>query len=93
MPFDGTNYERQDVVLDLLKRARELIRERGWHQGETFAPDGRVCIYGALRAAGLSGNWEDTGLPWPAVWQDEPGRTIDDVEAWFEREIEKRVAA
>ncbi len=32
-------------------RAIEIIKERGWHQGELVGPNGEVCIAGSVRAA------------------------------------------
>ena len=99
MPLDGTTYTdaKQDKVLAMLLRAKELIRENGWCQDTARDREGRYCIYGAIRAAGKQFGgfraWTDLKLPWPAVWQDESGRTLEEVFAWFDREIALRVPA
>lgn len=88
MPLDGTTYrhtQQHDEVPAMLRRAKSLIRRHGWGQGR----DG-LCIYRAMRLAGSWRNWSDLGLPWPAEWQDEPGRTVEDVYAWLDEQIALR---
>ncbi len=48
MPLDGTNFEQQDAVLDLLRRARDRVaRPGGWCQDH--ARDGfGYCVLGAI---------------------------------------------
>lgn len=82
----------------VLRRAVEIIDERGWCQGEYEDGAGRVCARGAIHVAiggapyvdplSLEKNkfiWEvrclvvdliGEGL---AVWNDEPGRTVEQV--------------
>jgi hypothetical protein len=96
MPLDGTSYHGIDQakVLAMLLRAKELIREHGWCQDTSRDIEGRYCIFGAIREAGRqSGGWRawtDLGLPWPAMWQDQPGRTVEEIYAWFDEQITKR---
>lgn len=89
MPLDGTSYRYNHPaeVAALLQRAKALIASCGWCQDTTHDRDGRYCIYGAMRAAGGWRNWRDLGLPWPAQWQDEPGRTVEEIHAWFDEQI------
>lgn len=95
MPLDDTTYHGsgQREVLAMLRRAKELIRKHGWCQDTSQDRDGRLCIYGAMRCSGSWRMWTDLGLPWPAKWQDEPGRTVEDVFAWFDEQIVLREAA
>ena len=92
MPLDGITYNgiEQDEVRALLWRAKQIIRRNGWCQNTSRDEEGRYCIYAAMRAAGSWPNWTQLRLPWPAEWQDDPGRTVEDVYAWFDHEIAKR---
>ena len=77
--------------MDLFKVA-DVIRERGWCQGQMFNRAGNVCIIGAINVA-----W-DTDLisAWTVMerlnrytngitrWNDAPGRTVDEVLALIE---------
>lgn len=36
---------------EIIREARNVLFERGWHKGDTLGPDGSVCTYGALIAA------------------------------------------
>lgn len=85
MPFDGTNYETQDVLL----RARERVAVHGWCQGRE-AVEGRVCLVGALRhAAGANERLFEgamVALAGPganpislALYNDAPGRTKEEI--------------
>ena len=48
MPFDGTNFEQQDEVLDLLRRARDrVVMPDGWCQRSRINGN-KVCALGAL---------------------------------------------
>jgi hypothetical protein len=74
--------------------AEELIN-RGWTQGVAEAEDGSVCLRGAAAyACGKSPVWAFTlpehyedalvraigcRLPLIGIWNDEPGRTYDEV--------------
>jgi hypothetical protein len=40
-----------DQVTEVLRKAREVIEERGWCQGMLTADNGNVCAMGALRQA------------------------------------------
>ncbi len=89
MPFDGT----ENPKVALLERARYILHKRGWVQGETYNLDGKVCLFGAIREASVElgrwrGSWEDLRLgPWPIPFNDEPGRTLADIDAWFDERI------
>jgi hypothetical protein len=39
------------TVPEVLRRAEQVIGERGWCQGEMEAADGRVCAWGAIHLA------------------------------------------
>lgn len=95
MPLDGTNFEQQDEVLDLLRRALALLRKHGWCQREAVSGDGRICLFEAIRKAGslrTVTDWDALGIPWPVGFNDAPGRTQAEVEAWLEEQIWLRVA-
>lgn len=36
---------------EALSKARDVLAERGWHQGDYEGAEGSVCLYGALAAA------------------------------------------
>lgn len=36
---------------EVLAGARDVLAERGWHQGDYVGADGSVCLLGALRVA------------------------------------------
>ena len=98
MPLDSTTYHGidQDEVLAILRGAKELIRNRGWCQGSAQGDNGALCLFSAIREAGnlvVSGDFERLGIPWPAVWQDQPGRTVEDVYAWLDEQIALREVA
>jgi hypothetical protein len=104
MPLDGSNFEQQDEVLDLLRRARDLISQPGkWHQGDFYSRcRTKVCAHGAILDCG--GIRSKAFLPatailerallqgWDdiAVYNDAPGRTQAEIVALFDRAIAKR---
>lgn len=50
MPLDGSNYEQEDEVLDLLRRARERVAiSGGWCQGVAYGIAGSNCLLAALQ--------------------------------------------
>lgn len=71
------------VLLD----AANLIETRGWHQGSYESKDGCLCIFGAVHQAANHGDyeeawhllWERTVTDSPIDWNDQPGRTKDEV--------------
>lgn len=91
----------------MLRQALDVLRERGWHQGDYYNPDPDstcVCAVGALNvASGLPVNFDDvadhprehalrvlsyvvaarSGDRHIPTWNDEDGRTQDEVEAAF----------
>ncbi len=90
MPFDGA--ENPKVVL--LERARCILHKRGWAQAGTYNLAGNVCIYGAIREAfgemkrSSRFVWDDLGLgPFPAPFNDAPGRTLAEIDGWFDARI------
>ncbi len=74
-------------------RAIEVIKERGWWQGDWEGPNGEVCISESLRVAGafpstvsrlqramcVVGPAPGRLRFGPADWNDAPERTIEDV--------------
>src|SRR5678809_1203277 len=79
MPFDATALPWRAEVLTT---ALEILRKRGWCQGIN-QKKGAVCIYWAIREAGYHRNIEELGIPWPADFNDAPGRTFAEVEDWM----------
>jgi hypothetical protein len=84
---------------DVFQRAAEILRERGWCQGQYVCDDGSCCLLGAVLTAEdpdapvdrpwprwMQDYW-DAAVPrgLPATWNDEPGRTADEVIALLER--------
>ena len=52
MPFDSTRYEGRNPVLDKMDKVIDLLSdERRWCKRQLQSPDGRYCIFGAMRAA------------------------------------------
>ena len=41
------------------RKTADAIRERGWTQGGTIGPTGRVCLVGGIRAAR---GWKDSSI-------------------------------
>lgn len=84
----------------ILRDAAELIRTRGWCQGE-YEIDGCLCIFGAVHVAlgrepdGIGFTTADrqiadalrsaTGVVIVPDWNDAPGRTAEQVIAAIER--------
>src|SRR5690242_9950985 len=90
MPLDGTNFGRRERAAAILRDALGLIRERGWCQGVPQDGVGRLCIFGAIREAGglrTVDDWNALGVPWPVFFNDAPGRTQAQAEAWLEDQI------
>lgn len=79
MPFDATPLPWQAKVL---VDALGYLRTHGWCP-QPRDDEGRVCIYNAIRAVGYHRNIEDLGIPWPAQFNDVPGRTFAEVETWL----------
>jgi hypothetical protein len=77
---------------DVLRKAGDVLRERGWCQYTHKGLDGNVCAFGALNAA-RTGDPTDVSSPWPgdsefetvlgcvngANWNDAKGRTAAEV--------------
>lgn len=90
MPLDGTNFDSRPQAAAVLRRAKALLRERGWCQGKAVSGDGRLCIVGAIREAGrlrTGTEWAALGIPWPTAFNDAPGRTQAEAEAWLDEQI------
>lgn len=80
-----------DADGEVLRRAADIIERRGWCQND-YQDGAAVCILGALRLA-ITGNTDNHSdrvhnpaerlaknlgqAPW--VWNDEPGRTKEEV--------------
>ena len=77
---------------EVLSKARDVLAERGWHQGGGEAKTGEVCT---IRATYLAAN-RDKNLAWQVesliaesvslasafnvpAWNDDPSRTYEDV--------------
>jgi len=89
VPTEAARRIRSDVQKDL-ERAANLIRERGWVQGQYTTDDGAVCISMAIYLAigpevdaalrrvqdGLLARGWQRGL---IAWNDVDGRTVDEV--------------
>jgi hypothetical protein len=79
-------------VHEVLVRARNLIDRHGWQQGDMGNANEGYCIEGACRAAGSDyGDWSEVraplGIAIPFVWNDEPGRTKEEVLAVLDAAI------
>ena len=74
---------------EVLSKARDVLAERGWHQGDLEGEDGSVCVLAAMEVA-----WHGSGVPFVvlsnaveavipthlvSVWNDDPSRTYEDV--------------
>ena len=88
MPFDSLTDNR----VTLLEHAREILYERGWCQDMAY--DGsKMCLVSAIHEAaseiiGRPMDWKDYRLgPFPAPWNDAPGRTMADIDGWFDERI------
>lgn len=67
--------------------AKDVILDHGWVQGDFFGPNGEVCLSAAIRMVG----WQEgdslvhkavrarTGLDAAFRWNDQPGRTKQEV--------------
>lgn len=82
-------------VSDVLRKAVDVLAERGWHQGGLVGPDGERCAYGAILDAANNGRLSgETGLLFEqwlqregmlcremgvGVWNDDPARSYEDV--------------
>lgn len=76
---------------EVLAATREVLAERGWHQGNFMDADtGAVCIVGALDAVVPEGVGDDVIVPLRDAigvpcglqitqWNDAPERTYEDV--------------
>lgn len=74
---------------DINTLAADALDEHGWTQGEMEAPDGSLCLVGALRACSPHpGDWLIAravyqGLDHAEEWNDERGRTKAEVTDWL----------
>ena len=76
---------------EVLRKAGDVLRERGWCQGDFGDAAGRVCVYGCIGVA-INGVPEDqegsrpyshyleaaVDSIWAEIWNDKTGRTEDD---------------
>lgn len=69
----------------------ELIRQKGWCQGDAYSPRGGLCMYAAL----VDGHFDAKSKEFKAlkksinhesivIWNDAPGRTAEEVIAKLE---------
>lgn len=82
---------------EVLREARNLLVECGWHQGSLIGPHGELCLMGALdRAAPSNHDLSDAfvairrSLPphshkFVSEWNDDPATTFDDVIDVFDK--------
>jgi len=83
MPFDGTTLSR--TTLALMNGRRRI--ERGWCQGVLNRGD-EVCAIGAMKDhIALEMLMEAHGKTGLIDWNDEPGRTKEDVLELYDRAI------
>jgi hypothetical protein len=77
----------------VLRDAAELIREKGWCQGDYEKADGAHCAIGAIGCSSIPAEqfFDARSALQDAVdqvpvwrWNDTPGRTVDEVLAAFE---------
>ncbi len=78
--------------LTALRKTRENLVRYGWCQGEYVNSDGRHCLLGATPTWGFSfvrdALVEMVGSDFrPAVWNDMPGRTEEEVLALLDQAI------
>ena len=79
---------------EFLEQAREVLITKGWIQHSCVDDTGRVCLIQALWDVG-EGTWME---PYeylqqrlgevPIIWNDAPGRTVDEVIAMLREEAE-----
>ncbi len=87
MPLDGTATPTTEVILGAIER----LERHGWCQGKSIHGAER-CVFGAIRGAAWSfgGDWcwmtmrrveAANGIPFETIayWNDEPGRTKEEV--------------
>jgi hypothetical protein len=84
----------RDEIIQVLRKARDLLVREGWVQGERHSADG-YCLLGALEACGRPHD----DAPGQALrltlghsimmWNDAPRRTVDDVLNLIDRTIER----
>lgn len=91
------------ITAQLLRNARHYLEEHGWIQNTLGHPGGPRCLLGAIfavnhdhsitrsglnRALGFSASHRTASHRTPFVaWNDEPGRTIEDVYALLDQVI------
>jgi hypothetical protein len=103
MPFDGTQLDGtplnqtqlNQTAADLLA-AKRYLEIHGWMQGNFGMDGGPRCILGAMRSV-AGDRWDRfieilgaaTGRHCclPGYWNDQPGRTIEEVYALFDKAI------
>lgn len=79
---------------EVLRAAKKRLVERGWCQGTFEDGEGRCCSIGAInRASPPCGQWPallsfgDVVGGSVFVWNDAPGRTLEEVLAAFDKAI------
>lgn len=77
---------------EMIREAKCVLFERGWHQGDSEAPDGSVCVRGALGVVADGCAW-NLGMGTTALqylreaigrasiinWNDDPDRSFGEV--------------
>ena len=89
---------------EICLKAKDVLRERGWTQGRMRNDDGAFCVWGALVVAdagrvtldySMSAAWARSALaaavgdPSVGLWNDVPGRTLDEVLAALDQAAER----
>jgi hypothetical protein len=99
MPFDGKNLNPD--ALRLMK-ALEILRTKGWCQNRVKDEYGSVCIGGAINETYYDAVLGHVGQKTRSLlkrcgvsvydlvdFNDDPERTFQEIEAWFEEQIAK----
>lgn len=73
-----------EEIQTVFNRAADLLERDGWCQGKYWMDDGRCCLVGAAMRMGATPEcWQElsrrTGVLHPQYWNDEPGRTVEEV--------------
>jgi hypothetical protein len=100
MPLDGTNFVELDTdITKVLIKARDYLVEHGWCQGAMENRSGQVCIFGAVYIVGEFNSSVDPTFSRVMFalknitkdsaqrWNDEPGRTQEEVVSLFDQAI------
>jgi hypothetical protein len=86
MPFDGAGF---DPVIQTLRRAEDIILQRGWLQREYGRNGGPRCVIGAIREASLTvamaWSLDPFNLGWDAGYCYGTAVGAEQIERWQDR--------